>query len=161
MRLLLVRHADADTVASSDDARRLSEKGHKQAKAVAKYLAALDLKVDRILTSPLPRAKETAAYLVEALGKKECIEDARLAPGMQPEEACEILKDGDEEEFVAWVGHEPDFSRFLAWLIGLDDPHHIEVKKSGVALLEIETPRRGGGILQVLLPPKWLSSGRT
>ena len=56
MLLYLLRHADADTPAPSDDARPLSEKGIDQAKKVARFCEAHDMQLSLILTSPLRRA---------------------------------------------------------------------------------------------------------
>ena len=66
MQLYLLRHADADTDAPTDDARPLSEKGIAQAKKVARFCEAHEMHLSLILTSPLRRAHETARPVAEA-----------------------------------------------------------------------------------------------
>jgi broad specificity phosphatase PhoE len=61
MRLYIIRHAEP---AYPDDA--LTERGHQQARALADRLAAAGL--DRVYSSPLHRARETARYTAERLG---------------------------------------------------------------------------------------------
>lgn len=61
MLLYIVRHGDPDYSTDS-----LTERGKKQAEAVAKRLYAS--KIDTVFTSPMGRAKETAMPLCEMLG---------------------------------------------------------------------------------------------
>ena len=70
MQLYLLRHADADTKAATDDARTLSEKGAEQALRVADFCNARGLKPDAILSSPLPRAHQTAKAVAEVFDVK-------------------------------------------------------------------------------------------
>jgi phosphohistidine phosphatase SixA len=50
---------------------------------IAATLAALDLGLDAIVTSPLVRAKQTAEIVAQAL-EMPLKEEARLAPGFNP-----------------------------------------------------------------------------
>ncbi len=61
MRLYIIRHAEP---AYPEDA--LTERGHEQAQALARRLAAAGL--DRVYSSPLQRARESARYTAERLG---------------------------------------------------------------------------------------------
>ncbi len=67
MILYIVRHGEPDY---ANDC--LTEKGREQAKKVAVRLAAYG--IDEIYSSPLGRAKETASYLCDLLGKEATIE---------------------------------------------------------------------------------------
>ncbi len=68
MRLLLIRHADPDYPNNT-----ITEHGHKEARALADRLAVLGL--DRIYSSPLPRAVQTAEYTAKRLGLPIQVED--------------------------------------------------------------------------------------
>lgn len=61
MRIFLIRHADPDYANNT-----ITPAGHVEAEALAKRMAALGL--DRIYTSPLGRARDTAGYTARALG---------------------------------------------------------------------------------------------
>jgi len=49
----LLRHADANTEAATDDARPLSQKGISQARKVGRFCKDHNLKPDVIITSPV------------------------------------------------------------------------------------------------------------
>lgn len=67
MRLHLIRHAEPDYPRDA-----LTPRGHRQAQALARRLAAAG--IDRIYSSPLVRALETARYTAERLGLEIQIE---------------------------------------------------------------------------------------
>jgi phosphohistidine phosphatase len=151
MLLYLLRHADADTVAESDDARCLSEKGLAQAKKVARFCDAHDLEPAQVLSSPVRRAHETA-LIVSAHLRTELKVAPWLACGMHPERALEELRDHRQHESLMIVGHEPDFSRLVAHLLGLPGEDRITVRKASLTLLELESFRAAGAQLKFSLP---------
>ncbi len=132
MQLLLIRHATAEDHGhpAGDSSRALVEKGQKQARRVANFLCEQDLIPDVLLTSPVLRAKETAEILAEGGSPKPTIEPW-LSCGMRPEEAVRELRAYREIDRVAIVGHEPDFSILVEFLIGAN-PGTIKVKKTSV-----------------------------
>jgi phosphohistidine phosphatase len=151
MLLYLLRHADADTVAESDDARCLSEKGLAQAKKVARFCEAKDLQPAQVLASPVRRAHETA-LIVSAHLRAELEVAPWLACGMHPERAVEELRDHRKHESVMIVGHEPDFSRLAAHLLGLPGEDRIPIRKASLTLLDVESFRAAGAQLRFSLP---------
>lgn len=151
MLLYLLRHADADTVAESDDARCLSEKGLAQAKKVARFCETHDLRPAQILSSPVRRAHETA-LLVSAHLRSELTIEKWLACGMHPETALAELRDRRKHESVMIVGHEPDFSRLVAHLLALPGDDRISVRKASLTLLDLESFRPAGACLKFSLP---------
>ncbi len=147
MLLYLLRHADADTVAATDDQRALSDKGVTQAEKVARFCKKHDVLPDVIFTSPLRRAHQTAAPVEKALEVE--LRVARwLASGMSPEAALEGLREYAERQCVMIVGHEPDFSRLAAHLLGMKDAAHLNIRKASLTLLEVAALRAGAARLQ-------------
>ena len=67
--IYLVRHAIAEDrelrADLPDEERRLTDKGMRRMRRAVEGLAALEVEVDTIWTSPLRRAKETAELLAE------------------------------------------------------------------------------------------------
>jgi phosphohistidine phosphatase len=110
MRLLLVRHAEA-APGNPDELRELTVNGRRQAAALGERLASEDVAV--ILTSPLIRARQTAAELGRILGAGVEV-DERLAPGATPDSVREAV-DGRGDTVVT-VAHEPDCSWIAAVL---------------------------------------------
>jgi phosphohistidine phosphatase len=153
MLLYLLRHADADTPAPTDDARPLSEKGRAQAQKVARFCEAHEMQLPLILTSPLPRAHETAQPVAKAL-RSELLVTPWLSSGMHPEAAVKELRDYREHAALMIVGHEPDFSQLCAHLLGLPTNDALNLRKASLTLLEVSTLRTGAATLQFSLPCK-------
>jgi len=151
MHLYLLRHADADTVADRDEARCLSEKGLAQAKKVARFCQTHEIAPDLIVSSPVRRAHETALIVSSALRAELAVEHW-LACGMNPEHATHELREHRAPAAVMIVGHEPDFSRLTAHLLGLPVDERIVIRKASLTLLEIESFRAGGARLHYSLP---------
>ena len=72
MELYLLRHGEADWPDwnKSDDERPLTKRGKKEMQEVAKFLGRLKVRPDLIVTSPLPRASQTAEIAADYLKAK-------------------------------------------------------------------------------------------
>jgi phosphohistidine phosphatase len=161
MRLYVVRHGIAEDVAASglDRDRRLTPEGRTKMRQVARGLAALGAGVDVLLTSPLPRARETAEIVSAALPGVPAPEDfPPLVTGTAPAELLRRLRPSAAAEALMLVGHEPTLSGLIALLLtGSSEAAAIEMKKGAVALLELgRLAPRGGASLRWLLPPRVL-----
>ena len=126
MRLIVVRHAHAEP-GEPDELRPLSARGRTEARALGQTLAARGPSL--VLSSPLLRARETAAAIEKASGAELRIEE-RLAPGATLEDVLEAL-DGLEGAIVT-VGHQPDCSEIVEALTGRDESFppagHVELE---------------------------------
>jgi phosphohistidine phosphatase len=163
MRLYLVRHAIAaeqDSKQWPDDRQRpLTAAGRRRFKRTAKSLVALMEsagKVERVISSPLLRARETARILHRA-GLPQPVEESVLAPGRTAARVLAVLRAHDAQSIVL-VGHEPDLGRLLAVCIaGPDAKLSLRFRKGGAACLYFAgAPRVGEATLEWLLAPKAL-----
>jgi phosphohistidine phosphatase len=168
MRLYLIRHAiaaEADAKRWPDDRQRpLTREGARRFRRTAGTLVELIRAggaVDRLLSSPLVRARETAAILRRA-GLPEPIEESVLAPGRTAARVLAVLRAHAVESIVV-VGHEPDLGRLLAVCIaGPDAKLSMRFRKGGAACLSFSgAPRVGEASLEWLLPPKALRALQT
>lgn len=151
MLLYVLRHADAENVVTTDAARRLTTKGHEQAGQVADFCKRNGFQLPVILSSPLVRARETAQAVADRVGTKlEVV--PWLACGMSPATALEELKPHREATGVMIVGHEPDFSGLIGYLLGLSTPMQLSVRKASLHLLELMSWRAGAARLDFSLP---------
>ena len=114
MRLILVRHAHSDP-GEPDELRPLSSRGREEARALGERLAAE--RPDAVLSSPLLRARETAAAIAKASGADLRI-DERLAPGATGDDVLAAVEGAGET--VVTVGHQPDCSEIALLLAGAD-----------------------------------------
>src|SRR5438105_1492710 len=120
MRIYFLRHGGAEWPDwdKPDDERPLNEKGRKEMERVAEFLADRGVKPDRILTSPLPRALQTAEIAAEALGMG-VEEEPLLAHGFAISGLRKIVGAHPGEDLMV-VGHEPSFSDVILELTGGD-----------------------------------------
>lgn len=157
MKLYFLRHGAAEDRShdSSDFARRLTPAGTDEMKRVAEGLAALIEEVDFIISSPLPRALETAAIAAPALrltAKDVRVADELRAGAFGLAELVGLLRPLSADSRVMLVGHEPDFSSVVMELTG----GSIEMKKAGLAFVDVSRLERGGGVLRWLLTARHL-----
>ena len=150
MQLYFLRHGEADWPGwtKPDDERPLTDFGKKEAVQVAKFLNRLKVKPDLIVTSPLPRALQTAEAAAEEL-KAKLRQDEALEPGFGISKLSTVLK-RHRSKVLMLVGHEPDFSSVISALTG----GFVKMSKAGVALIDID-PETEKGRLLWLFPPKF------
>jgi phosphohistidine phosphatase len=160
MDLFLIRHAEAVPLGEggvNDDAERpLTPAGRAQCKPLAEALQRIGVRLDRIATSPLLRARQTAEELLAHWGTPLPELDLcdALAPGAKPRKLARYLwKKGSGS--IALVGHMPDLAEHAAWLIG-SKKAQLELAKAGAACIECEKlPAKASGILMWLVTPAW------
>ncbi len=150
MKLYFLRHGKADWPAwdRPDDERPLNKEGRREMKRIAKFLAGLKLKPMILLTSPLPRARQTAEIAGKALDL-EVRQERGLVPGFNVTKLRALFKRvGDKDVMI--VGHEPDFTNVIGALTGGD----AKLGKGGIARVDLEGARSTKGQLIWLIPPQ-------
>jgi len=159
MHLFVIRHATAEDAepGTDDAARALTPAGKTKLKRVVRGLDALQIRFDRILTSPWQRAVQSAAVV------------GRISD--TPPIATELLTQSPRAELLALiathnrttavVGHEPWLGELAAWLAFGDTKHGdaLDLKKAGVIWLE-GSAVPGGMHIRAMLPPKLLRTLR-
>ena len=130
MRVYLVRHAEA-APGDPDELRPLTAAGRQAARELGERLARDGVRPDAVISSPLLRARETAAELGRALGC-EPESDELLAPGATADSVrASVVGRGDE---VVVVGHQPDCGLIAEEISGGEPP---SFPPAGLAVLEI------------------------
>jgi len=128
--VFLVRHAKAEPRSPDDDSRRITAKGRARFSALVVALGDR-IGVDRVVTSPLLRARETAEILARAKGCP-VEEDVRLSAGRSSaKELLALVRRAGPG--TALVGHNPEIAEALALVAGGD----LDVKPGAVAALEV------------------------
>jgi phosphohistidine phosphatase len=158
MKLTIIRHAIAvpsGTEGVADDERPLTEKGRRRFGEVARGLAEICEPPDVLLTSPLPRAAETAAIAAESWGGVTPTSEPVLAHG-SIEQILAVLAQQGPDRHVAIVGHEPTLSALLARLLGSGTGERFAFRKGGVAHLDVPGSLKDGGRLEWFTRPRIL-----
>ena len=163
VELLILRHAIAfprDGKRWPDDTERpLTMEGVKRARRAAAGLKRIVTRPALVLTSPLVRARDTAAIFARTAHWPEAKESDALTPGASPEAVLEVLRrSGAQAECIAVVGHQPHLGRLLALCLRGDArAEAFELKKSAVVCVRFEGPPRArAGALTALFPPRAL-----
>ena len=148
VKVFFLRHGKAEWPGWSkpDNERPLTKEGEKEVGAVAKFLSRLEI-APLIVSSPLPRARQTATITAEILGTEMRVAE-ELMPGFDSSKLAKLVEDFAGYSLML-VGHEPDFSRTIAQLTG----GSVKMAQAGVALVELDSAGMTGKLLW-LLPPK-------
>jgi len=155
MQLYFLRHGEADWPhwTRPDDERPLTDFGKKEVRQVAKFLGRLKVKPNLVLTSPLPRASQTAEVAAGQL-KTKLRQDEALKPGFGISELRTLLKRHGSKVLML-VGHEPDFTSVISALTGAS----LKLSKAGVVLVDFDPGTEKGRLLW-LFPPKVARKGK-
>lgn len=155
MLVYFLRHASAGVSKNDpvkDEKRPLDRDGVEQCGHVGRALAVLETHVDVIISSPLKRATQTAARIANELAYEGKISlDPALRPGASFAQFRDLLTRYGNQEAIMVVGHNPSLSEFLGRLIGGGSRAGIDLKKAGVARVEVNHHR---GVLNWCLTPK-------
>lgn len=158
MIVYFLRHASAGEHVlnpKKDEKRALDKEGIEQCGYVGRALAALNVQVETIVSSPLKRCTQTASLLGNELGYEGKLQvDNALRPGAGLADFRRLLDKYSRQEAIMVVGHNPNLSQFLGSVISESGCEaSLELKKAAVAKVEM---RRTNGTLQWCLTPKLL-----
>jgi phosphohistidine phosphatase len=163
MNLYLIRHADAGDPRewSGDDADRpLSDLGRGQAHALGEAFRRHGHPVEAVVTSPHLRTRQTAEGFLAGGPDGVATHDSYLLTpgGLRKRRLSKQLAELGAGS-LAVVGHNPDLSVYLAWLIDAE-PGNVELEKGGAALVVFDDePRKGAGRLAWVITPDWYLPG--
>jgi phosphohistidine phosphatase len=162
MNLYFMRHgiaADrADGGAKTDGERPLTPKGIKKMQKAAKGVAALSLSFDRILSSPLERARQTAKIVAQTLKLEDRVEEIeQLCRDRSAQDLLAGLATYSGDKEILMVGHEPLLSSTVSFMLSGKARTEIRLKKGGLCCLEVDgLPPKENAVLHWALTPKQL-----
>lgn len=160
MLLYLIRHGIAvDREAPNcppDTERPLTPKGIKRSRAAALGLHALGVTPNAVLTSPWLRALQTAEIFCETLGypTRKIIRSDALEGTSAPGDVLRELQQM-KAKVVLCFGHEPHLHQVIGHVLHTN-AKITELKKAGLALLELERVSPPQGRLLALYPASTL-----
>ncbi|MGH9161608.1 MAG: phosphohistidine phosphatase SixA [Vicinamibacteraceae bacterium] len=159
IELYLVRHAIAEQrgPAWPDDSKRpLTDEGIARMRRIVGGLAALDVVLDVIFSSPYVRARQTADLLAEGLSPRPpVVEVPELAPSRRIGDMLAALPVRPRHRSIALVGHEPSMGELAARLLKAHDA--VPFKKGAICCLEVTAlPSTTPGVLRWFATPRML-----
>jgi len=159
MDLVMIRHAKAGERDAArwpdDDLRPITAEGAAELAAALKTMRRMGVAFDFLVSSPLVRARQTAELVAEAFGwEGPPSESEALGHGCTVAAVLDLLVKFPPDAAVAIVGHEPEFSKVAAKLVGRSGDAAIDLKKGGVIGIRFDgPPAAAAGRLEFLLKP--------
>ena len=158
MVIYFLRHASAGQPFDSpkkDEKRSLDQEGIAQCGLIGRFLAAADVQVEAIVSSPLKRASQTAFLVGNEMGFEGKIQmEAALRPAGTFAEFRAVLEKHRRQEAILVVGHNPNLSEFLGKMISVSGCEAaVDLKKGAIARIEL---RRNSGELLWCVTPRVL-----
>lgn len=163
MNVFFLRHGEAGkrvTIPSRDFERSLTTSGIAEIEEIAESMKDMDLEFDKITSSPLARALQTAeivSRIYKKPGKPEVWDELR--PEANRLELYRRLSRLKQDADVLLVGHDPFLTTVIGEVISGNLSTKIVLKKGGLARVQINsfTPKAAGE-LRWLLTPKQIKN---
>jgi phosphohistidine phosphatase len=157
MIVYFLRHASAGQHKADpgqDEKRPLDKDGIEQCREMGRALAALDLQVDAVVSSPLKRATQTASLVGNEIGFDGKLQiSAALRPNASYDDFRRLLQKYTRMEAIMVVGHNPSLSVFASMLISEGNSESaVDLKKCATARIDVEDNRLP--VLKWCLVPK-------
>ena len=140
MRLLIMRHGEAESAFSldrSDAERRLTERGHLQARQAGRVLAEAGFAPSQLWASPYQRTQQTAADVIASFPGLQAKTNEALVPDNRPAGVLDQLAEYNTDSLML-VSHQPLVSLLVAKLTGQDQYRVPSMAPASMVLLEAE-----------------------
>jgi phosphohistidine phosphatase len=158
MKLYILRHGEAAEHGDPryrENERPLTEKGIQRTKQLAHALGELEVCFDRVLSSPLTRARQTAEIVARRMERPVELTETLTPFGNMKSLIEEIDRIRPVPQSVLLVGHEPHLSGFIS-LLCIGGPNlPIRLKKGSLCRLEVERlAAEKCATLEWIIPPR-------
>jgi phosphohistidine phosphatase len=157
MNLYILRHASAGTRRANpavDVKRPLDKEGKQQCFLVGGFLSALNVQFDRVVSSPLKRALQTASLVGTETGYDGKIE---ISDALSPEASVgkfqDLVRSLMKYENALVVGHNPNLTVFFGSLLAPGGRMSTRLRKGAIARIDCT---RLPGTLHWLVDPRIL-----
>lgn len=157
MLIYLLRHGDANSKSDiPDEDRTLTNIGIQQATSIGKYLQQNNATIETILSSPILRAKQTAAIIQNYIANKDIVLTDFLLNGANLSSMLQYVENLNRESLLL-VGHIPHLEDTITLLT--DRENKIKMKKCDLVIIDIAKPitQNRGKILEIIHPNNLLS----
>ena len=158
MILHFLRHSQAEPSQSQnhhfDRERVLTQEGQKTMQLAAQGFKKMGVSFERIISSPYPRAMQTAQIVSDVYGyQREIIQTENLIPeALFHKFRKELLTSWTHFKSVLIVTHQPFVSECLScFLTGKDVPIAVDMGTGTLCSLEIDASLKGPAILSAMI----------
>ncbi len=150
--LWVVRHGEAVSE-KLDPSRPLSADGERAIAAKRAVFAGRVATFDLVAASGKKRALRTAEILGDAVGYPgdAIVQTDSLSPSAAPDSFLAFLEEHRDKATILCAGHLPSLGLIASFLISPADPVRIVFEPGTVCRIRLESIRRGGGELLLLV----------
>jgi len=153
MDIVLMRHGRAverGRQEGPDEQRPLTTEGIKRLRRALPGMCQVVQRIDRVVTSPLLRSRQTAEVIADGYSVQLTELDA-LAPGGDPQVITRWLAK-QHDEVLLLVGHEPDLGRLASWYLTGSRESFLAMRKGAICQIHFAArPGPAQGELRLLL----------
>lgn len=146
MQIFILRHGQAEPYRADDETRKLVDKGIEDVKRVVQQASAALSQVERVLSSPYIRARETTNVALPFLPVSAFDLHDWLEPSASPGFAIAQLETLSASS-VLLVSHQPLVSKLIEALCGLL-PGSVVMDTASLACIEVDPVARDFGKLR-------------
>ena len=156
-----MRHgiAEDESASGADADRQLTDDGRRKVLEAARGLKEIGVKPEVVISSPLPRALDTAKLTASVLDRDLQVETvAALDIGYDAAAVAASLGAYVGASSILVVGHQPQLGELASLLLtGSHLLAPLPFKKGAVAAIDVESlPPRSAGVLAWFMAPKQL-----
>ena len=157
MQIYLMQHGDCLTE-EEDPQQPLSPEGRQSLEKIAKALERMGLTVDKIVTSPKERARQTAEIVAPAVGVSgDAILKTELVKAMTPPAlTVKYLEQLAQFGSVLVVGHLPSLAGVASSLLTEGAGAAIQFERGGLGRIDVESLPTHEGRLRWYMTPGML-----
>ena len=131
--------------------RNLTPHGKKEIAKIAKSLKTLNIKINYIFTSPLPRAYQTSTIIAKENNLENKIEILdSLKPGGERKDLYNFISNLEITSSVLIIGHEPYLTDMISDIISISELSNKSSKKSTAKKININLKKAGLSKIKIL-----------
>lgn len=141
MNLYIMRHGEAENIGAeypSDGVRPLTVNGRKRLELSTKGMSASGVAVDKVISSPLVRARQTAEIVHEGLAVVTNLEFSDALPTGDIDGIVQVVHAAAGYENVMLVGHEPTLTGLISVLLSGTLDTSIDMQPGGLCMLTLD-----------------------
>jgi phosphohistidine phosphatase len=158
-----MRHTEAVPVGGEvtrDADRVLSVRGEQDAVLMGRALSRLDPFIEIVVTSPLARAIQTGETVGSEVSEHPIFHVSKnLLPGIKEKDLLEELIAISGGANLIAIGHQPDLTRFISFLVSGGVPSGIAMDTGAIAHVRLQMdPTRREASLRWLMTPATVKS---
>jgi phosphohistidine phosphatase len=140
MDIYILRHGEAQPRSEDlpEAERELTQKGRRDVERIARLAWAAKVQPDLVLSSPYARAKQTAEIAIQAFeSKPDLVETPVLVPSGSPKQVWREIKSHSKSRQLLLVGHEPQLSDLVAYLL-VSPALRLDLKKGALVRIRVD-----------------------